>query len=164
MFRTLTLPLFLLLTACGTASVNPSPPARARVEPIRPAAENRNDMTPALMAQYRDWRSVKYKEGGLSKSGVDCSGFVYRTYLDRFGIRLPRSTELLAKNGAVIPAARLLPGDLVFFKTGVKQRHVGIYVGDRNFIHASTSRGVTISSLDNVYWSRNYWKSIRVVD
>jgi cell wall-associated NlpC family hydrolase len=56
----------------------------------------------------------------------------------------------------------LQTADLVFFKTGWKTRHVGIYIGEGQFLHASTSRGVMISSLDNPYWQRHYWTSRRV--
>jgi cell wall-associated NlpC family hydrolase len=54
-------------------------------------------------------------------------------------------------------------GDLVFFKTGLAKRHVGIYIGKGQFIHASTSRGVTRSRLNSPYWSKHYWKSVRVL-
>lgn len=115
-----------------------------------------------LYSQFRGWRSVRYKAGGLSKKGIDCSGFVYITFLQKLGIRLPRTTELQAGIGPAVRKGRLRAGDLVFFKTGIKVRHVGIYIEDGKFLHASTSRGVTISSLDNSYWSDTYWKSVRI--
>ncbi len=116
----------------------------------------------ALYAQLREWRSVPNRIGGLSKSGVDCSGFAYLTFRSYFGIELPRSTRQQAGVGSEISRSGLQPGDLVFFKTGVVQRHVGMYTGGGKFIHASTSRGVMESRLDNPYWTRNYWKSVRV--
>lgn len=115
-----------------------------------------------LYAQFRGWRSVRYKTGGLSKKGIDCSGFVYITFLRKLGIRLPRTTELQAGIGTAVRKSRLRAGDLVFFRTGRKVRHVGIYIEDGKFLHASTRRGVTISSLDNSYWSDTYWKSVRL--
>jgi cell wall-associated NlpC family hydrolase len=115
-----------------------------------------------LYDQLREWQGVRYREGGLSKRGVDCSGFVYLTYLQRFGIRLPRTTRGQAAVGYRISRNQLRPGDLVFFNTGWKTGHVGIYAGDRRFIHASTSNGVMASSLTNPYWSRAYWKAVRV--
>jgi cell wall-associated NlpC family hydrolase len=64
--------------------------------------------------------------------------------------------------GKKVSQNNLKPGDLVFFKTGLFSRHVGIYLDKRKFLHASTSVGVTISSLDNQYWKKNYWKSVRI--
>jgi cell wall-associated NlpC family hydrolase len=116
----------------------------------------------ALYEQFKEWKSVKYKYGGLSKKGIDCSGFVYITYRSKFGIKLPRSTKLQLKSGQRITKSKLRPGDLVIFKTGLLARHVGLYIGERQFLHASTSKGVTISRLDDNYWTRKYWKSIRI--
>ena len=115
-----------------------------------------------LKSQYHEWQSVKHRLGGLSKNGVDCSGLVYVTYLSKLGIRLPRTTELQLSMGVPVKQNQLKPGDLLFFKTGLKQRHVGIYMGKRQFLHASSSKGVTVSSLNNVYWSRSYWKARRI--
>lgn len=117
----------------------------------------------ALYAQHDEWRGVPYRYGGMSKTGIDCSGFIYLTYRDRLGLQLPRTTAALARFGQTVPKQHLRPGDLVFFHTGSynNQQHAGIYIEKNRFLHASTSRGVMISSLDNVYWSRNYWKAQR---
>jgi len=115
-----------------------------------------------LYSQYNEWKTVRYRAGGMSKHGVDCSGFVYLTFNTRFDIHLPRSTSEQVRVGHEIPQRDLVAGDLVFFRTGKVQRHVGIYLEDRKFLHASTERGVMISSLDDRYWSRAYWKSMRV--
>jgi probable lipoprotein NlpC len=115
-----------------------------------------------LYKQLREWRSVPNRSGGLSKRGVDCSGFVYLTYRSYFGLQLPRSTTAQARVGVEIDQEQLQPGDLVFYKTGVVQRHVGMYIGNRRFIHASSSHGVMESYMDNPYWTKNYWKSVRV--
>lgn len=115
-----------------------------------------------LYAQLKEWHNVRHRTGGLSKKGIDCSGFVHLTFLSRFGIELPRSSEKMAQIGVEIPRKNLRPGDLVFFKTGIKKRHVGIYVEEQKFIHVSTKKGVMLSKLDNIYWSNTYWKSIRL--
>jgi cell wall-associated NlpC family hydrolase len=115
-----------------------------------------------LRQQFKDWRSVKYQTGGLSKEGVDCSGFVYVTYVSKFGINIPRDTASQLRTGRTIPRNRLRPGDLVFFKTGFYTRHVGIYYDDQKFMHASQSKGVMISSLEDRYWIKSYWKSVRI--
>jgi len=117
----------------------------------------------ALSKQYSRWINTPYKLGGLSKHGIDCSGFVHVIYRDVFNKKVPRSTQLLAKTGKSIAQKSLKFGDLVFFKTGRKQRHVGIYINNGNFIHASSSRGVMQSSLRSNYWSQHYWKAKRIL-
>lgn len=123
---------------------------------------NKSKAKTKLTTQHREWKGTPYKYGGLGKDGVDCSGFVYITYRNKFGINLPRTTELQSKKGQKISQRQLTAGDLVFFKTGFSKKHVGIYMGKRKFLHASTSKGVTISSLDNVYWRDKYWKAQRI--
>ncbi|WP_439133813.1 NlpC/P60 family protein [Pseudomaricurvus sp.] len=115
-----------------------------------------------LYDQYQQWKGTGYAMGGLSRRGVDCSGLVYLTYRDQFGLRLPRSTKDQAIVGEKVKRSQLRSGDLVFFKTGFKVRHVGIYIEDGKFFHASTSRGVMISRLDDYYWKDKYWHSRRV--
>ena len=99
-----------------------------------------------------------------SRGGVDCSGFVLMTFRDKFDLQLPRETRKQAEIGTEIDKDDLLPGDLVFFKTGSGESglHVGIYDTDNQFIHASTSRGVMRSSLDNVYWRKSFWQARRI--
>ncbi len=75
---------------------------------------------------------------------------------------LPRSTEFQAELGKSIDKDQLRPGDLVFFKTGRTDRHVGVYLEDGMFLHASTSQGVIISGLDESYWKSAYWKAKRL--
>lgn len=95
---------------------------------------------------------------------MDCSGFVLMTMRDQFSLQLPRETRQQAKLGTEIDKDDLLHGDLVFFKTGSGESglHVGIYDTNGQFIHASTSRGVMRSSLDNVYWRKNFWQARRI--
>jgi len=116
-----------------------------------------------LLQQLIEWQGVPRRYVGLSKSGVDCSGFVYLTFAEEFGVRLPRTTARQVQQGIVVAQQDLIAGDLVFFQTGIKQRHVGIYVGNNQFIHTSSSRGVMSSRLDNPYWQDAYWHSRRVV-
>ena len=115
-----------------------------------------------LYAQYRSWNNVGYRHGGMSRKGVDCSGVVHITYRDRFGITLPRKTSRIAKKGTQIMQRDLIPGDLVFFKTGTLTQHVGMYLEKGKFLHASTSAGVTISSMHSKYWRRCFWQARRI--
>jgi cell wall-associated NlpC family hydrolase len=79
-----------------------------------------------------------------------------------FRLTLPRTAGEQAESGQEIAKASLKSGDLVFFNTGRSKKHVGIYLADAQFIHASVSKGVTLSSLDDAYWQERYWQSRRV--
>ncbi|MGX9462053.1 NlpC/P60 family protein [Shewanella sp. A14] len=115
-----------------------------------------------LLSFHEQWKGTPYRLGGLSKKGIDCSGFVYLAYLDIVGDKLPRSVNAQRVLGKEIPRNQLVIGDLVFFKTGRTARHVGIYMGQERFLHASTKKGVKISSLNNVYWKPRYWFAKRL--
>jgi probable lipoprotein NlpC len=122
---------------------------------------DRGGIREQLNRYFLAWQGVPYKIGGNDKRGIDCSGFVHLAYKNALGITVPRSTKLLQKAGKDISRNQLAVGDLVFFKTGFAKQHVGIYMGNGQFIHASTSRGVMKSTLKSSYWSKHYWKSIR---
>ena len=115
-----------------------------------------------LLDQYDEWRGTKYAYGGLSKDGIDCSGFVHQTFLSKFDIRLPRQSIIQGEVGYDIATDLLQPGDLVFFKIGINTNHVGIYIDNGEFMHVSKKLGVTLSSLNDPYWHRRYWKARRI--
>ncbi len=98
-----------------------------------------------------------YKPGGTSSSGWDCSGFVSAMYSRYLSIYLPRTTGAQYAKSVTVRSSRSRPGDLVFFKIrSSKPSHVGIYIGAGQFIHASTSRGVIVSSLDEKYYRSSF--------
>ncbi len=101
---------------------------------------------------------TRYKSGGMSRSGVDCSGFVCLVFRELNQANLPRSSAKQWKLGAMVSAQEARPGDFVFFRGGLFGRinHVGIYMGDNSFIHASTSSGVIYSSLDDEYYKKHF--------
>lgn len=117
-----------------------------------------------LRKEFAYWQGTPYRLGGDNKRGIDCSAFVLHVYRDSVNISLPRTTETQVKKGYLVYRDQLQVGDLVFFKTGWKTRHVGIYMGDDTFMHASTSKGVIISSLNNVYWKKKYWQARRLIE
>lgn len=114
-----------------------------------------------LFGFYLSWRGTPYRLGGLSQSGIDCSGFVLLAYRDIFGLKLPRTTREQSHYGKRVKKSELRTGDLLFFKTGRFQNHVGLYWQEGTFIHASTSKGVMASSLNNPYWTKNFTKATR---
>lgn len=95
--------------------------------------------------------------------GIDCSAFVQITMRDIYRIDVARTTAQQNHQGVLIKRGDQIPGDLIFFKTGKNVRHVGVYLGDKQFMHASTSKGVIISRVDNPYWASTFWKIKRVI-
>lgn len=130
----------------------------------RPSLSEPGGVTTKLNEQLAQWRGTPYRYGGLTNRGIDCSGFVYLTFRDRFSTILPRTTDKQMMTGKHVDRKSLLPGDLLFFKTGHGKSglHVGIYDGNNQFIHASTSHGVTRSSLQNIYWKHVFWQARRI--
>ncbi|MFO7786965.1 MAG: NlpC/P60 family protein [Halospina sp.] len=153
-----------MLALVGCASTGGSLQESASVTPRDDAVDlaDRQRVRSILLDQYAQWKGTPHRMGGMSQSGVDCSGLVHRTFLARLGHDIPRTTQRQATVGQPISRDRLRPGDLVFFRTGYKTRHVGIYTGDSRFLHASSSEGVTTSELDNPYWASNYRQYRRV--
>ena len=112
-----------------------------------------------MLMEVIKYLGTPYKYGGTTKNGIDCSAFTQTVYKDVFNIKLERAARLQYKQGEVIEKGdELKYGDLVFFNTRkrVKPGHVGIYIGDNLFAHASSAKGVTISSIDYDYYSRTF--------
>lgn len=111
----------------------------------------------ALYSFISDWEGTPYRYGGTTSSGVDCSGFVMRLYQDVYKKTLPRTTSELSRKINKKSSSKLKEGDLVFFDiNGKKSSHVGVYLHNDYFVHASSSKGVMISSLQNSYYQKAY--------
>lgn len=108
-----------------------------------------------------------YRLGGTSpQTGLDCSGFVGHVYKQITGVLLPRDSRMISETAQPLDQAELQPGDLVFFNTlNRAYSHVGIYLGDDRFVHASSSRtgGVMVSNLGDRYWRQRFDGARRVV-
>jgi cell wall-associated NlpC family hydrolase len=115
-----------------------------------------------LMQSYEQWKGTPYRLGGTTRSGVDCSAFVQIVMRDQFRIDLPRTTDQQLRTGRRVRRGSLNVGDLVFFRTGRSTLHVGIMLDRNRFMHASTSQGVMISSLNERYWSQRFIRGRRL--
>ena len=148
--------ILIILPACAKKQhLPPSLPPQS--SPQQHSTRDRLNQT------YREWAGVPHRDGGLSKNGIDCSGFVHLVFKNTFYKTVPRTTTDLAVTGKSIPQNRLQPGDIVFFKIRRNVKHVGIYIGKNQFIHTSKSRGVWRSNLDLKYWQDHYWQSRRIL-
>ena len=116
-----------------------------------------------LIEYVHQWWAVPYRIGGNSKEGIDCSAFVQGLTNEAFGLSLPRTSREQADFCKEIPKQELKEGDLVFFASGRSISHVGMYISNNKFVHASTSMGVVISDLDEAYWSRRFVKAGRLL-
>jgi lipoprotein Spr len=111
-----------------------------------------------LFDLVKQWMNTPYKYGGMSKSGVDCSGFSSIIMHEVYNITIPRTAEEQYYMGEKIRDSWLSPGDLVFFKNfrGHGIDHVGIFLGNNRFAHATESNGVMVSDLDEDYYQKRY--------
>ncbi|WP_148254391.1 C40 family peptidase [Aidingimonas lacisalsi] len=118
----------------------------------------------ALLEEHRRWVGTPYRLGGESEYGIDCSALVQAVFDESFDTHLPRTTQSQALQGHQIRREQLEAGDLVFFRPPGVYRHVGIYVGEGRFLHASSSQGVILSDMDNIYWRRHFWQARRPME
>jgi cell wall-associated NlpC family hydrolase len=154
----------VLITACAT----PSKPSR-----VTPAGSvysqaakphfNDAEVEKRLRQEYNRWKGTRHRLGGTGSRGIDCSGFVKTVYKDVFKVDLPRTTKSQVRQGRPIPFKELQAGDLVFFKPPTYPRHVGIYLGGSEFVHASKNKGVTLSKIEPTYWGKYYWTARRIL-
>lgn len=118
----------------------------------------KNKKIESIVDYAKTFEGTKYKYGGTTNKGMDCSGLVYTSF-KKEEIVLPRTSRAMSTQGKTIPLKNIEIGDLVFFKTNKNRNvvnHVGLVVETDNeirFIHASTSRGVIVSSLEEKYWN-----------
>lgn len=176
--------LLIFLGSCGTkkrtthvekhkVSVAASP-ENPKEEPTAPGSEALENPAPSskvnsIINTALTYSGVRYKYGGTTKNGMDCSGLLYVAF-KKNDVELPRVSSAMANQGKRIRVNQVQKGDLLFFKTsrrGKKINHVGLVVAVENddikFIHASTSRGVIVSSLREGYWNYAFVKANRIL-
>jgi cell wall-associated NlpC family hydrolase len=110
----------------------------------------------ALFESIDEWYGTRYRMGGTTKKGIDCSAFVCAVYLSAFGVTLPRTAKDQYHFTRRIPRTELKEGDLIFFNTRGGVSHVGIYLQNNKFVHASTAYGVTVSDMFEPYYLQHF--------
>lgn len=127
------------------------------------------DLAESILDRGFELVGTRYRMGGTStKTGFDCSGFVGYLFREEAGIKLPRSTrEMINLDAPLVARSELEPGDIIFFNNRGRGRvsHAGIYIGDDQFIHSSSSRsgGVRVDSIDDRYWRSSFMEAKRVL-
>ncbi|WP_434980270.1 C40 family peptidase [Daejeonia sp. YH14] len=128
-----------------------------------------NDKIKSLLEEADSYIGTPYRFGGMTRNGIDCSAFVLSVFGSTLGMQLPRVAAAQAQEGESIDRSELKKGDLVFFSHSRRISHVGIVHdvkenGEVDFIHAATSKGVMISSLDDSYWGPKFRYAKRIIN
>ena len=164
LFSVTALALSVFTTSCTT---NQKHPAVVNPDLNRAGTAEKqsqvNNVEQRILDEYRRWKGIRHRLGGTGNQGIDCSGFVKTAYKDVFNINLPRTTKAQVRQGKSVSFNELQPGDLVFFKPPNYPRHVGIFLSRSQFVHASKTKGVTISKIDAHYWGKYYWTARRII-
>ena len=151
----------LLLISCGTGRSSQDYTAIAKAA-IKLSMDIDAKDNHKLYITASEWIGVPYRSGGNSKQGIDCSSLSSKLYHLVYGKNITRGAERQRQEyGKDVKKSELKEGDLVFFHNGRRKEyasHVGVYLKNKKFIHASSTYGVIVSSLDEDYW-RNHWLS-----
>jgi cell wall-associated NlpC family hydrolase len=138
-------------------------------ETENPVFETNISTSQSIVNYAKQFEGVRYKWGGTTKFGMDCSGLVFESFREH-DIILPRISRDMAKKGEKIKLKNVLKGDLLFFKTGNRRNsinHVGLIVdirdNDIKFIHATSGNGVIISGLNEAYWLKAFYEARRIL-
>lgn len=160
----------MMLTSCGSSSKKRTV-ISSKTKTTSKAKIDRNSPSKkikSIVSYAKTFGGTRYKYGGTTKKGMDCSGLVYTSF-KKENVVLPRTSRTMATQGKAISLKKVIVGDLLFFKTNKRKNvisHVGLVVetkGVIKFIHASTSKGVVISSLDENYWNKCFAGARRVL-
>ncbi|WP_046756534.1 C40 family peptidase [Kordia jejudonensis] len=167
--------LLLLLLAfsifsCGSSKKTSSKrTVKTKTTTTRTSTKRSFNKTAAIIETALAYKGTRYKYGGTTRKGMDCSGLMYTAFRSH-NVELPRVSYEQAKRGKKISKSAVKKGDLLFFRTNKNKKrinHVGLVVetkkGVISFIHATTSRGVLVSTLDERYWKNAFAEARRVL-
>lgn len=141
----------------------PSQPSRSQNRSNALGLAYSDSDNPKLYETVNSWLGVPYKYGGTDRNGIDCSAFVGVVYRQVYGVNLHRTCNDMLQDVRLIAKSQLREGDILFFTNSKgKVSHVGVYLKDGLFAHASTSNGVSVSRVDDTYWSKHFYKGGRV--
>jgi cell wall-associated NlpC family hydrolase len=151
-------------TTTATTTTHVPPPTESVQEfPFGDSASTPTARGNEVVEVAEQYLGTPYRSGGTTSNGVDCSGLTVAVYRE-VGVKLPRSSDEQARVGEPVARDHLAPGDLIFFGSSGNVSHVGIYKGDGEFIHASTSaRSVRFDRLDTTYFRNRYLTARRVL-
>jgi probable lipoprotein NlpC len=148
--------LLLVVASCGSRKLS----SRSDTNAAKAANAMASLKNKQLYKFITEWTGVKYRNGGLSKKGIDCSGFALLLEKDVYGKSLPRRSRDQADAIKSQTSGRLKEGDLIFFSFGGKQvDHVGVYLTDEYFVHASTNRGVVVDNIKIPAYQNSFVKA-----
>jgi len=165
---------FLLLfcivcSSCGGSKKNPTPSRKTKnTKTAKIKTLPKNKKIKSIIKYAKTFEGTRYKYGGTTKKGMDCSGLMHTSF-KKEDIILPRTSKAMSTQGKKITLKRVAVGDLLFFKTNKNKNivnHVGLVIAigkQIEFIHASTSKGVTISTLDEQYWNKAFAQARRIL-
>lgn len=151
--------LVVLISACGIsreATRSSAGSDKVGIVERSTISETEKKVLSQLRAAYDDWGGAPYLLGGSSKSGVDCSAFAKSVLEEYFDVEIPRHTRDQLQTGSSVRRNSVRPGDLIFFRTDRGVLHVGIAMGNGDFLHASYSSGVMVSNVGERYWSGRF--------
>ena len=160
------LPLLVAAQSKKTNNNTKSKPQKQSIEQFYASHQLAPDSacSPYLYYQVYDWVGTRYKYAGRTKKGIDCSGFVSTLYKNTYCINLMGGSKDIWPTVKPIEKSELVEGDILFFKIKKGQiSHVGVYLGNNKFAHASVHAGVIISDLDEDYYKKYFFKGGRIL-
>ncbi len=169
-YRLLAFFFVLIVSQClqpKAAFCDPASEPALKVQPLQTSSQPHQSFghMRTFFNEVTQYFGTKYRWGGQTPAGFDCSGFVGFMYNKVFNMRLPRTSREMSAIGTKVERDQLQPGDLVFFQSkGQRINHVGIFIGNDTFVHSSTSRGVVEEQLKQNYFEKKFAGAVRLLD
>ena len=150
-----------LMAADEATEMDQATQSTGMFSPVRKSVQNIQN----LFTDVKQYFGIRYRFGGDTPSGFDCSGFVSFMFNKTLDVKLPHSSQQMATMGPRVSRSELRPGDLVFFTNGKNRiNHVGIFIGNDTFVHSSLSKGITRDTLNESYYDKRFATGVRILD